>query len=323
MKLLYYGVSPDEEKFINRWSFIHKIPVTTVKEEISSENIHLAKNHDGICLYPSPEMRQNELFYRQLREFGIQQLSIKSTGVDGVNFEWAQKYGLAVTNVPAYSPTSVGHFALMSILMVLRNIPQIIQNQEGRKTEIGREIPDVTVGILGTGRIGTVVAEGIHALGGKVIAHSASENPQLMGKVQYVDFEELLKSSDVLSIHIPLTKDSHYLFSTSNLAKLKENAAIVNTARGKIIDTQALITWLKEKPRGGVMLDALEDEEKYFSIGQAQNPYYQQLMAFPNVMITPHIAYHTELAVKEIAETALENARDILLSGKSSNTLSL
>ena len=219
MRLIYYGVSADEEKFIKRWSFSNKIPVTIINEGISSENVHFAGPHDGVCLYPSPEMRQSELLYRKLREQGIHQLSVKSTGVDGINFEWAEKYGLTVTNVPSYSPTSVGHFAIMSILMVLRNIPTVMQTNPSRKTTIGRELQDVTVGILGTGRIGCVVAEGIHALGGRVIASSSKENPRLKGKVSYVSFEELLEQSDVLSIHIPLSEKSTHLFSQDSFCK--------------------------------------------------------------------------------------------------------
>ena len=323
MRLIYYGVSADEEKFIKRWSFSNKIPVTIINEGISSENVHFAGPHDGVCLYPSPEMRQSELLYRKLREQGIHQLSIKSTGVDGVNFEWAQKYGLTVTNVPSYSPTSVGHFAIMSILMVLRNIPTVLQTNPSRKTTIGRELQDVTVGILGTGRIGSVVAEGIHALGGRVIASSSKENPRLKGKVSYVSFEELLEVSDVLSIHIPLSDKSTHLFSEEVFGKMKPGSCLVNTARGKIVDTEALIQALATGKLAGAALDALEDEEKYFSSGWEKNPYYARLMAFPNVLITPHIAYHTELAVQEIVETSLNNARDIITAGSSRNTISL
>ena len=323
MRLIYYGVSADEEKFIKRWSFSNKIPVTIINEGISSENVHFAGPHDGVCLYPSPEMRQSELLYRKLREQGIHQLSIKSTGVDGVNFEWAQKYGLTVTNVPSYSPTSVGHFAIMSILMVLRNIPAVLQTKSSRKAAIGRELQNVTVGILGTGRIGCVVAEGILALGGRVIASSSTENPRLKGKVSYVSFEELLEESDVLSIHIPLTEKSTHLFSEETFAKMKPGSCLVNTARGKIVNTEALIQALATGKLAGVALDALEDEEKYFSIGYEKNPYHSRLMAFPNVMITPHIAYHTELAVQEIVETSLNNARDIISAGISRNTISL
>ena len=323
MRLIYYGVSADEEKFIKRWSFSNKIPVTIINEGISSENVHFAGPHDGVCLYPSPEMRQSELLYHKLREQGIHQLSIKSTGVDGVNFEWAQKYGLTVTNVPSYSPTSVGHFAIMSILMVLRNIPTVLQTNPSRKTTIGRELQDVTVGILGTGRIGSVVAEGIHALGGRVIASSSKENPRLKGKVSYVSFEELLEESDVLSIHIPLSDKSTHLFSEDTFEKMKPGSCLVNTARGKIVDTEALIQALATGKLAGAALDALEDEEKYFSSGWEKNPYYARLMAFPNVLITPHIAYHTELAVQEIVETSLNNARDIITAGSSRNTISL
>lgn len=323
MRLIYYGVSVDEEKFIKRWSFSNKIPVTIINEGISSENVHFAGPHDGVCLYPSPEMRKSELLYRKLREQGIHQLSVKSTGVDGINFEWAQKYGLTVTNVPAYSPTSVGHFAIMSILMVLRNIPTVLQPNSSRKAAIGRELQDVTVGILGTGRIGSVVAEGIHALGGRVIASSSNENSDLKGKVSYVSFEELLKQSDVLSIHIPLTEESTYLFSEDTFAKMKPGSCLVNTARGKIVDTEALIQALATGKLAGAALDALEDEEKYFSVGWEKNPYYSRLMAIPNVMITPHIAYHTELAVQEIVETSLTNARDIIIAGSCRNTISI
>lgn len=323
MRLIYYGVSADEEKFIKRWSFSNKIPVTIINEGISSENVHFAGPHDGVCLYPSPEMRQSELLYRKLREQGIHQLSVKSTGVDGINFEWAQKYGLTVTNVPSYSPTSVGHFAIMSILMALRNIPTVLQPKSSRKAAIGRELQDVTVGILGTGRIGSVVAEGIHALGGRVIASSSEENPRLKGKVSYVSFDELLKRSDVLSIHIPLSESSTYLFSKETFAKMKPGSCLVNTARGKIVDTEALIEALETGKLAGAALDALEDEEKYFSIGWEKNPYYSRLMALPNVMITPHIAYHTELAVQEIVETSLTNARDIITAGSCRNTISL
>ena len=323
MRLIYYGVSADEEKFIKRWSFSNKIPVTIINEGISSENVHFAGPHDGVCLYPSPEMRQSELLYRKLREQGIHQLSVKSTGVDGINFEWAEKYGLTVTNVPSYSPTSVGHFAIMSILMVLRNIPTVMQTNPSRKTTIGRELQDVTVGILGTGRIGCVVAEGIHALGGRVIASSSKENPRLKGKVSYVSFEELLEESDVLSIHIPLSEKSTHLFSEDTFSKMKTGSCLVNTARGKIVDTEALIEALATGKLAGAALDALEDEEKYFSVGWEKNPYYSRLKAFPNVMITPHIAYHTELAVQEIVETSLTNARDIIIAGISRNTISL
>lgn len=325
MKLIYFGVSDEEEPYIQRWSFLNKVPVTIRKEQISKETIAFAKGHDGICLYPSAEMSQNESFYRTLRSYGMKQLSIKSTGIDGVNLEWAKKYHLQVTNVPSYSPTSVGHFAVMAILMLARNLPLRINEHDhlSRKIAIGDEIQSITVGIIGTGRIGMVVAQTIAAMGGKVVAYSHSHNPQLEPFVSYLSLEEVVQKSDIISIHIPLTKESYHLFDDALFAKMKPNAKIVNTARGKIINTDALLRWLAQGNAGGCMLDTLENEEAYFHLGQEKNPLYQQLMAYPNVFITPHIAYYTQLAVKEIAETALNNAYDILEYGESRNTISV
>lgn len=323
MQLIYYGVSEEEIPYIERWGFIHKTAVTIVSEGLDHDNIHLASGHDGICLYPSVAMRQDESLYQQLHEMGMQQLSIKSTGVDGVNFAWAEKYQLTVTNVPSYSPTSVGHFAVMSILMALRRIPSMVKGNLDRRSVIGRELQDVTVGILGTGRIGAVVAEAIHQMGGHVIATSRSENARLKGIVDYVSLETLVASSDVLSIHVPLTQASEKLFSAAVFAQMKPDSWLVNTARGGIVDTDALIFALANGKLGGAVLDALANEERYFAVGWDRNPYYQQLNQLPNVLLTPHIAYYTHLAVQEIAETALNNARDILLAGQSANTIAL
>jgi len=323
MKLIYYGVSEEEIAYIERWQFIHKTPVTIVMEGLSWENIHLAAGHDGICLYPSLAMQQDESLYQRLHILGMKQLSIKSTGVDGVRFDWAQKHQLTVTNVPSYSPTSVGHYTVMSILMALRNILAMIKGKLDRRSVIGRELQDVTVGLLGTGRIGALVAEAIYHMGGHVIATSRSENPRLKGIVEYVSFETLIAASDVLSIHIPLTKASEGLFSASVFAQMKPGSCLVNTARGGIVDTDALIAALAQGRLSGAVLDAIANEERYFSVGWDQNPYYQQLNQLPNVLLTPHIAYYTQLAVQEIAETALNNARDILLEGQSANTIAL
>ncbi|WP_207940963.1 D-lactate dehydrogenase [Enterococcus sp. DIV2402] len=323
MKLIFFNVSEEERSFIQKWSFVNQIPVQMVSEGISSENIELVKGYDGICLYPSVEMRQSETIYKRLSDYGIRQLSIKSTGVDSVNFEWADKYNLTITNVPGYSPTSVGHFAIMSIMLLLRNVPLHMTERSKRKNLIGRELQDVTVGVLGTGRIGCVVAEGIYALGGNVLASSSRPNPRLKGIVNYVSFEELVKQSDVLSIHIPLNERSLYQFSDDVFAMMKPNACLVNTARGKIIDTNAMIDWLASGQAGGVALDAIENEEQYFNDDWTKNPFYKKLIQYPNVFLTPHVAFHTELAVKEITETALNNAKEILVKGESMNKISV
>ncbi|GCF94062.1 lactate dehydrogenase [Enterococcus florum] len=322
MKLIFYGVTDVEIPFIHAWSTRTKVPVTIVRDALNRENVEMARQHDGICLYPSQEMRESPFLYRRLAEYGMKHLSIKSTGVDGVNFEWAGKYGLAVTNVPSYSPTSVGHFAVMSVLMLLRNIPDYLHSSkltQNRQKRIGKELSEVTVGVLGTGRIGSVVAQSLKALGATVIACSRKPHSQLAAAIDYVSFEEMMEKSDIISIHIPLMKESEYLFSADAFAKMKKGAMLVNTARGKIIDTEALISALEAGDISGAALDTLEDEENYFAVGYDQNPFYQRLKTFETVIMTPHIAYYTDQAVKEITETVLDNAVEMAMGNISEN----
>lgn len=321
MKFIYYGVNDLSFHFIEQWQQANNIAVTCVSQGLSAGNINLAQGHDGICLYLSDDMRENESIYRQLHEYGIRQLSLTATGVDGLNREWAKRYGLSVTNVPSYSPTSVGHFALMSILMLLRGVPAAEKNPTNTRVMLGRELSDVTVGIVGTGRIGSVVAQSICGLGGKVIAYSETANPQLGKEVRYVSFEELLAESDVISLHVPLTRATRHLFSQDSFVKMKPGSMLVNTARGEIVDTQALLRFLESGRIAGFAADTIEDEGRYAATGWTRNPVCQQLVEYPNVVVTPHIAYYTGRAIREIAQTALDNAKDILMTGKSANQI--
>lgn len=323
MKILFFGVTENESTYIKNWSEAHQISVHILTERLTMETVHETNGFDGVCFYPAKEMLVNEEIYRQLQQNGVRVLSIKSTGVDGVNFEFAGKYELTVTNVPSYSPTSVGHFTVMLIVMLLRNFSLYLSSGSHavpRKNLIGREFSDITVGVLGTGRIGTVVAESMIDMGAKVLVSSYSkQNPRLAGKARYVSFDELVEQSDVITIHIPATQKTEHLFSEEVFQRMKAQSVLVNCSRGQIIDTKALIRWMQTGKCGGLGLDTLENEEDYFAAGWKNNPYYQELIKYPNVVITPHIAFYTELAVKQIVETALDNVRDIVLIGESLN----
>ena len=315
MRIIYYGVQPEEESTIHQWAFRYQIRVTIVHEAIDTVNVHLAKHHQGVCLFPSQVMRTSEEIYRILAAYQIQTIAIKSTGVESVNFEWAKKYGLTITNVPAYSPTSVGHYAVMAILMGLRNVPQIIQHY---KMPAGKEMREVTIGLVGMGRIGKVVAKNCQALGAKVIATTRSKQFGTYEGIEYCSFKTLITQSDVISLHLPQTQESYHLIDEQVFAQLKKDVVFVNTARGAIIDTKAMLLWLKTAPFASVILDTVEDEEEYRS-NYTDNPWYQRLSIHPQVMMTPHIAYHTKRAVDEIVWTALSNTMEILTTGKSAN----
>ena len=320
VRLIYYGVSDITRPTIDHWGAQHDVPVTCVSEELSQRTINLVKGHGAVCLYPSHELHDDESMYQRLHDYGVRQLSVAATGVDGINLQWADAYGLAVTNVPSYAPSSVAHFTVMAILMLLRGIPVYERNTSNWRAALGRELGDVTVGVMGTGRIGSLVAHSIHVLGGRVLACSPHSNPAIQGEVEYVDFPRLLSDSDVVTIHVPLTKDTTHMFSDEAFDRMKPDSCLVNTARGGIVDTEALIRALAAGKLGGVALDTLEDEERYFATGWTANPFYRQLTAYRNVLLTPHIAYYTQRAVSEITTTTLDNAFDYL-SGRGTNNL--
>lgn len=313
MRLVFYGVSQIERPIIKSWAEAHHTTVDCVAGELTRDNIDATIGADGICFFPSAAMQADGAwFYQRLADNGLTHLAVKSTGVDGVDFNLAARFGLTVSNVPRYSPTSVGHFAVMGILMGLRQLPQTIADPRlPRRVALGRELADGTVGIVGTGRIGSVVAEAILALGGHVIAYSHHVNPTLAGRVQYVDWGQMLRQADVLSLHVPLSVETAHCLDAPAIAQMRPGAVIVNTARGGLIDTPALIAALKAGQLGGAVLDTIEQENQYFATDQTANPFYQQLTACQNVFITPHIAYFTARSVTEITTTVLQNAYDM------------
>lgn len=321
MRILFFNVSNVEKEIIKTWSDKNSITVKTLSDSINYENIYLTKSFDAVIFYPGKPFKTDEKLYAKLAENGIRQISIKSTGYDNINFTFAKKYHLIITNVPDYSPESVSHFTVMSVIMLLRNLPRYLDNPETtqRKSFMGRELTEVTVGIYGTGRLGSLVAKTLKFMGARVIMNSHSLNSDLIEfGIEFVDFTKLLFESDVLSIHVPLNKQTYHKFDFDALSLMKQNAILINTARGEIIDTSALLTHLQQGKFKGLAFDTLEDEE---TKGFTTNPYYQSLLEFDNVLLTPHIAYFTRAAVRDIAITALENARDIITEGKSENTV--
>lgn len=319
MKILFYNVADIEKSFINDWAKNNHITVKTLSVAIDSNNIELTRDYDAVVFYPGEAFLTDEKLYAQLAQNGMRQISVKSTGYDNINFTFAEKYQLSITNVPNYSPESVAHFTVMSIIMLLRHMPIYLHKQATthRKDFIGQELTDLTIGIYGAGRLGSLVAKTLKYMGARVLINSRTSKPELeqLG-IESVDFKTLLTVSDVISIHVPLNEQTHHLFDFDNLDLMKQEAMLVNTARGSIIDTKALIKHLQQGKFKGAALDALEDEE-FFEV--TDNPYYQALMAFDNVLITPHIAYFTQAAVRDIAITALDNARDIVTNGESEN----
>jgi D-specific alpha-keto acid dehydrogenase len=221
--------------------------------------------------------------------------------------------GIAVGNVE-YSPDSVADYTLMLMLMAIRNAKSIVSRTEKHDFRLepvrGRELREMTVGVLGTGHIGQAVIERLRGFGCHVLAHDRN----IVRATEFVSLNELLQRSDILTIHVPLNAETYHMIGDEQIRRMKQGAVLINTARGALVDTDALIKALENGRLGGAALDVLEREEGIFYFDRTQKPIDNQfllrLQKLPNVIISPHTAYHTGRALRNTVEKTLLNCLD-------------
>lgn len=248
-----------------------------------------------------------------LKNAGVKYISTRSVGFNHIDMKVAKDMGIAVGNV-AYSPGSVADYTLMLMLMAIRGAKSIVSSAERNDfrldTARGKELRDMTVGVLGTGHIGKAVIERLRGFGCHVLAHSRSKK----ASADYVSLHDLLQKSDILTIHVPLDTDTYHLIGREQIETMKQGAFLINTARGGIVDTDALIKSLQTGRLGGAALDVLEGEEGLFYFDCTQRPidnqFLLELQKMPNVIITPHTAYHTERALHDTVKKTILNCLD-------------
>ena len=299
----------DEREIFFKTAEKYSIEVGYSREKPMPENAHLAKGYDCISVLTTPV--RGELM-REFHKNGVKMISARTIGYDHIDIALAKELGISVSNV-SYSTESVADFTVMLMLMALKNAKRMIQradiNDFTLRGLIGRELHDMTVGIIGTGSIGRVVMRDLQGFGCKILCcdHHVREEAARMG--EYVSFERLLRESDIISLHVPLKHGAGYLLSQAEFAKMKRGAIIVNTARGGLIDSGALIAALESGHIAAAALDVVEDEfgiyyydRKADCIG---NHSLAVLRDMPNTIITPHMAFYTRDAVRDMVENSL------------------
>lgn len=274
-----------------------------------------------------------------LEHFGnLKLIALRSVGFNHIDTDFCKSHGIYVENTPNYGNMTVAEFALALLFDVTRKVTNSYNDLQKsvinpHKT-IGVEIFGKTIGIVGLGAIGSEMARLAHGIGLKILGYDLKENEKLKAKynVHYTDFETLVRNSDFISLHSPLTKENYHLFNKEIFELMKPTAFIINTARGELIDTQALYNALSENKIAGAGLDVLESEdtlvdvEYLVDIGRMSPQALQKtvlnnrLMKLDNVIITPHIAYDTEEAINRILNTAISNI-NAFVEGKIQNNV--
>lgn len=283
---------------------------------LNRDTLQLVQDVDAVC--PFVNDRLDAEVMAALADKGVQLITLRCAGFNGVDLAAAERHGITVTRVPAYSPHAVAEHAFALLLAVVRRIHKsyvrVREMDFSLDGLVGFNLYHKTMGIIGTGRIGQAAMAIAKGFGMRVLAYDCYPQPELAARLgfEYVPLETLLEQSDVISLHLPLTAESRHLIDASTLARMKPGAVLINTSRGGLIESTALIAALKDGRLGGVGLDVYEMEEGVFfedhSESGLQDDQLARLLTFPNVLVTSHQGFLTREALTNIAETTLANA---------------
>ncbi|MFI6583012.1 D-isomer specific 2-hydroxyacid dehydrogenase family protein [Embleya sp. NPDC050493] len=312
MGITIYGCEPDEAVLFREMTPRFGVVPTITEAAVSEANIDLASGNR--CISVGHKNRVTDSTLHALRRVGVTYLSTRSIGYNHIDVNYAESVGIRVENV-AYSPDSVADYTLMLMLMAVRNAKAII-----RRTDIhdytlddvrGKELRDLTVGVIGTGRIGSAVMDRLRGFGCRILAH---DNRPAAPAVDYVSLDELLGLSDIVTLHTPLDANTHHLLNRRRIEQMKHGALIVNTGRGSLLDTEALVFALESGRLGGAALDVLEGEEGIFYADHGNKPVksksLMRLQRLPNAIVSPHTAYYTDHALRDTVENSITNCLD-------------
>jgi D-specific alpha-keto acid dehydrogenase len=303
-----YSCERDEAILFREMAPRFGVELTITEAAVSEANIDLARGNRRISVGHKTEITNATL--RALSRAGVGYISTRSIGFNHIDVDYAESLGLAVGNV-YYSPDSVADYTLMLMLMVIRNAKSVFGRADAHDYRLsavrGKELRDLTVGVVGTGRIGAAVMDRLRGFGCRILAYDT--RPATMA--DYVSLDELLKLSDIVTLHTPLTLDTHHLLNGQRIGQMKDGAFIINTGRGSLIDTAVLIPALESGRLSGAALDVIEGEEGIFYADcrdkAIEDTPLVRLQHLPNVLISPHTAYYTDHALSDTVENSLIN----------------
>jgi D-specific alpha-keto acid dehydrogenase len=303
-----YGCGQDEAVLFEELAPRFGVVPTITEAAVSDGNVVLACGNRCISVGHKTQIADSTLL--ALSRAGVTHLTTRSIGSNHLDVRYAESVGISVATV-SYSPDSVADYTLMLMLMVVRNAKSMVGRAEVHDYRLpavrAKELRDLTIGVIGTGRIGTAVIERLRGFGCRVLAHD--RRPER--SAEWVSLDELVGESDVVTLHTPLSADTHHLLDRRRIEQMKRGAYVINTGRGSLLDTEALVRSLESGGLGGAALDVLEGEEGIFyanCTSQAiQNTLLLRLQALPTVLISPHIAYYTDHALRDTVENTIFN----------------
>ncbi len=315
MKCAVFSTKSYDEEYLSRygngdieWNFF--------SSQLHPNTVPLAEDHGAVCVFVNDELSRQTL--RLLDEFDCKLIALRCAGFNNVDLEAADELGFTVSRVPAYSPHAVAEHTVALIQTLNRKTHKAYNRVREANFSIeglmGKDLRPRTVGIIGTGTIGTEFARIMAGFGCELLGHDPNPNDACRDLgLRYVGTEELYNQSDIISLHLPLTPETKNLIDAWAITQMKDDVMLINTSRGKLIDTRAVIEALKKERIGALGIDVYEQEEHLFFRDMSgeiiQDDVFSRLLTFPNVLITAHQGFFTREAMEAIAETTAENIR--------------
>ncbi len=296
------------------------------ENRLNEDTVSMAACCDAVCAFVNDNI--NKKVIEKLENYGVRIIALRCAGYNNVDLKYA-KNRITVVRVPAYSPYAIAEHTMAMILLLNRKLHRAyIRTRDHNfslESLIGFDLKDKTVGIVGTGKIGQVFAEICKGFSMNILGYDPKESQSFCGK--YESLENLLSRSDIISLHCPLTPDNKYLINEKTISLLKKGAYIINTSRGQLVNTQALMTGLKSGQIGAAGLDVYEEETDLFfedfSDEIIKDDTLSSLISMPNVIVTSHQAFLTHEALSAIAQTTVKNLDDFFKKGKSENEITI
>ncbi len=310
MKMIVYAAGEEEIPIFRQYQAQYGIDLKFCAEKPGLENLFLADGMD--CINVLSDTILTEEFWNGYQDAGIRLAVTRTIGTEHMNVPLAEARGIAVRNI-TYSPASVADYAIMMMLMVLRQVKPMLRRYAGQDYTVaglrGRELPNMTVGIIGTGRIGATVVRHLSGFGCRILCWNRTPKPELSPYAECRTLDTLLEESDIVSLHLAAGPETYQFMNADRIAAMKDGAVLINTARGSLVDNDALISALESGHLGGAGLDVFDGDRDIYYRDFRDKPVCSRhkavLDAMPNVLMLPHMAYYTDQALEDMVRESL------------------
>lgn len=326
IKILFYDTKEYDKTLFDKYNESYGFEIKYLETKLNHETAPLAAGYDAVCIFVNDVADKETL--KILKDCGVKLVVLRCAGFNNVDVKNCPD-GIRVVRVPGYSPYAVAEHAVALLLNVDRKIYKSYQRTKKYNFTLngllGFDIHGKTVGVIGTGKIGKAFISIMKGFGTEVLAYDVYKDEKAAEELgfKYVELDELYEKSDIISLHCPLTEDNINMINTESMDKMKKGVVIINTSRGKLVNTDDLIEQLSKEKIGGVGLDVYDEEEEFF-LNDMSNSYHRNtelsvLLSMPNVVITSHQAFFTKEALEKIGEVSMNNIKEFFETGKCEN----